>query len=199
MSGWEKYFARNRDGFYRYKDMKVVKLPDNLPMPPITNMREMFSSCTQLQDITALANWDVSKVTNTGFMFASCVQLQDISPLTKWDVSSVTNMRHMFANCAKLQDVTALANWDVSKVTSIHKMFLGCKLLRKTDIPETISSKYDHQESPEVQCKNDNGKPIEQIPSTYTVNKVAEYEKRIKELEARLSEYEAALSCQSSK
>ena len=81
-------------------------------------------------------------------------------------------------------------------------MFLGCKLLRKTDIPETISSKYDHQESPEVQCKNDNGKLIEQIPitaSTYTVNKVAEYEKRIKELEARLSEYEATLSCQSSK
>ena len=69
MSGWEKYFEKNSNGNYVYKDKNVVKLPDNLPMPPTSSMYGMFEHCTQLQDISALANWDISNVTDMSYMF----------------------------------------------------------------------------------------------------------------------------------
>jgi surface protein len=38
-------------------------------------MSGMFQSCDQLQDLTPLANWDISNVKNMQYMFLYCAQL----------------------------------------------------------------------------------------------------------------------------
>jgi hypothetical protein len=49
---------------YRYTDQDVVTLPDDLPMPPTTDLNGLFCKCDFLEDISALSKWDTSKVTD---------------------------------------------------------------------------------------------------------------------------------------
>ena len=109
--------------WYVYKDKSVTTLPANLPMPPTNTFYLMFRKCEELEDITALANWDVSNVKNMRSMFSSCYQLRDITPLANWDVSSVEDMCGMFSCCSRLKDITPLANWNVSNVKNMSYMF----------------------------------------------------------------------------
>ena len=129
MSSWKDYFT-DFGGYYWYEDKNVVKLPDNLPMPPTTNMCNLFHSCEKLQDISALANWDVSKVNDMCGMFRHCKELQDISALANWDTSKVTCMGCMFRECQQLQDISALSEWNTNKVTDMDFMFYGCVKLK---------------------------------------------------------------------
>jgi surface protein len=128
---WEKYFEydAHRDT-YRYKDHDVVALPSDLPQPPITSMRYLFNACCSLQDITALAKWDVSNVKDMSYMFRYCRLLEDITALANWDVSNVADMSGMFASCYVLQDITALTNWEVSNVKDMSGMFRECHSLQ---------------------------------------------------------------------
>ena len=114
---------------YRYKDQSVTKLPDNLPMPPTTDMNGLFSNCSSLKDISALSNWDTGKVTTMAYMFHGCEKLQDIGPLSNWDTSKVTRMDSMFGHCCSLQDISALSNWNISNIKNTKNMFHGCILL----------------------------------------------------------------------
>jgi surface protein len=138
MSGnWEQYFECKTNRVngksikrYVYKDKGVKTLPANLPMPPTDTLHYIFSDCYQLEDISALANWDVSNVKDMSYMFYNCYQLQDITALANWNVSNVENMGYMFSYCSQLQDITALANWDVSNVKDMHWVFYGCGQLQ---------------------------------------------------------------------
>ena len=137
MSGdWKHYFKRRtvvyntNVKYYEYKDKSVKSLPANLPMPPTKTLYRMFQNCTQIQDITALADWDVSNVENMSGMFGYCNQLEDITALANWNVSKVEDMENLFSNCNQLQDITALANWDVSNVRSMSGIFRECYQLQ---------------------------------------------------------------------
>ena len=127
---WKDYFEYDDvDECYSYKDKKVVSLPHELPMPPMSDFTRLFANCSKLQDITALSNWDVSNVTSMNCMFYCCEQLQDISALANWDVHNVKDMCGMFYVCHRLQNITALSNWDTSNVTNMSYMFFGCNSL----------------------------------------------------------------------
>ena len=167
---WQDYFVYdNVNECYRYKNKNVITLPDNLPMPPINNFGYLFSGCKYLQDISVLANWNVSNVTNMesmfygdkvlqditalskwdvsnvndmNAMFYCCDKLQDISALSNWNVSNVTNTRYMFAQCWRIQDISALANWDISNVTDTKDMFYGC--CREVNIAPLLGKHDNH-------------------------------------------------------
>lgn len=120
---WQNYFNKTIGTRYYYKNRHVVSLPDNLQMPPTDNLDGLFHGCYLLQDISPLANWDVSKVKNMNYLFAECASLKDISALSSWNVSNVTSMEFMFTDCRELQDITALSSWDTSKVKDMSCMF----------------------------------------------------------------------------
>ena len=136
MSGdWTRYFEYRKiwpcdAKYYTYKDKSVVKLPDDLPMPPTDTFYMMFYDCQQLQDIAALANWDVSNVKDMHEMFGQCDNLRDITPLANWDVSKVETMERMFSSCDQLEDISALANWNVSNIENMERMFYACYQLQ---------------------------------------------------------------------
>ena len=138
MSGdWAQYFDSKTETIdgkcikcYAYKDKNVITLPSNLPMPPTDAFYYMFYHCDHLQDITVLANWDVSNVKYMNGMFDGCWRLQNITALAKWNVSNVKDMSNMFRNCIQLQDITALANWDVSNVKDMRGIFNDCHQLQ---------------------------------------------------------------------
>ena len=95
----------------------------------VIDMNNLFTSCANLTDISALVNWDVSKVTNIGGLFNSCTNLTDISSMKNWNVSNVTAMYNVFSN-TPISDLTPIINWQVSKVTNMGGMFSSCRNLK---------------------------------------------------------------------
>ena len=90
----------------------------------------LFTGFTSLNDISGLANWDVSSVTDFSFMFDGCKNLSNLTPLKSWKMTSATDFGWMFDGCQSLTDLSPLKNWETSKVTSMKAMFAGCKSLK---------------------------------------------------------------------
>ncbi|MBU2902895.1 BspA family leucine-rich repeat surface protein [Maribacter dokdonensis] len=125
------------DGCYNL-NMKAEDIPD---LNKVTNLENMFISCSSLKDneswnkwetgtITrmngmffvsnfnsSIGNWDVSKVESMQSMFKLSPYNQSIGD---WDVGNVTTMAEMFGDTPFNQDIST---WDVSKVVSMSDMF----------------------------------------------------------------------------
>ena len=120
--------------------------PDGTPLldtSQVTNMNNMFQSCTNLQTIPKL---DTNNVTNMMAMLQNCFGLTAISQL---DISQVTNTSHMFQNCTSLTTIPLL---DTSQVTNMQFMFDGCTNL--TTVPELDTSQATNMSYMFSNCTN---------------------------------------------
>ena len=61
-------------------------------------------------------------------MFAWSTNLNDVSALKNWDTSNVTDMSGMFYFCEKLTTVD-VSHFDTSKVINMLNMFFFCKYI----------------------------------------------------------------------
>lgn len=114
----------------RYKDMKNLRAIVTFGVGNVTSLKELFSGCESLEEISTLSSWDVSGVTDTSFMFNDCKSLSDISSLKRWNTSNVTSISRMFSGCESLEDISALENWDVSNVADMYYLFAYCSSLK---------------------------------------------------------------------
>ena len=111
-------------------DTKLYFIPTKFDGTPlldtsnVTNMADMFRSCSNLTTIPLL---DTSNVTKMAGMFDSCSNLTSIPLL---DTSKVTRMEDMFSGCSNLTSIPLL---NTSNVTTMKNMFSGCTNL--TTIP----------------------------------------------------------------
>ena len=115
--------------FYNCSNLTDISALTDWNVSKVTDMSYMFDGCSNLTDLTALASWNVSNVRVMGSMFSGCSKLTDLTGLASWEVSKVTNMREMFSGCSNLADITPLTSWNVSKVTNMGSMFNWCSSL----------------------------------------------------------------------
>ena len=99
---------------------KITTIP-LLDTSSVINMSNMFYNCTGLTTIPQL---DTSKVENMGAMFYQCTQLTSIPQL---NTSKVLATSHMFFACSSLTTVPAL---DVNNVNNFVGMFSNCPNLK---------------------------------------------------------------------
>ena len=116
----------------KYMDMKSLKTADVTVSDNAANMKDMFSGCSSLEDISSLKEWNTKNVTDMNGMFKGCASLKDVSALSDWDTSNVEDMNGMFDGCTSLKDISALKNWNTENVTDISGMFYGCSSLTDT-------------------------------------------------------------------
>lgn len=112
--------------FYDCSDLTDLTALADWDVSNVTSMDFMFSYCSSLTDLAALANWNVSNATGMHIMFGGCSSLTDLTGLKDWNVSNVMDMGNMFYDCSGLTDITALRSWNVSNVTNMNSMFEGC-------------------------------------------------------------------------
>ena len=74
------------------------------------DLREMFTSCKNLENIEELKYLNVKYCTKFAYMFYGCSSLKDIKPLENWDVSNGTRFEKMFSYCSSLKDIKPLEN-----------------------------------------------------------------------------------------
>ena len=44
----------------------------------------MFYSCEELESLTNISNWNISKVNNINYMFAECKRLKSLPDISVW-------------------------------------------------------------------------------------------------------------------
>ena len=118
----------------KYKDLKSLKaiVATNVDCN-VTNLKEIFSGCSSLEDISALKEWNTTNVTDMNGMFKGCSSLEDISALKEWNTTNVTDMNGMFDGCTSLKDISALKDWKTANLADISGMFYGCSSLIDTN------------------------------------------------------------------
>ena len=101
----------------------------------LKNSKEMiqFFYQTQIEDLTPIANWDVSKVENMRHMFYQCKKITTLEPLMNWNTSSLKNLNNTFAQTLLLTNYNGLNNWDVSHVTDFSNTFDGNSMINNVD------------------------------------------------------------------
>ncbi len=93
------------------------------------NMAYLFNTFKALEDISALADWDVSNTTDMKWMFRYTTSLASLSPLSNWNTSKVTTMSSMFERDTSLVDISGISDWDTSSVTDMYYLFMGASSL----------------------------------------------------------------------
>ena len=106
-----------------------TNFPTNCDLSYVTDMSQMFSSCSQLTTIPQL---NTSRVTDMSYMFNECSSLTTIPQL---NTSGVTNTAGMFSSCGALTTIPLL---DTSNVIDMNNMFNECSSL--TTIPQLDTS-----------------------------------------------------------
>ena len=169
IGGWMKTIKKIRspltiegtDATYMFSKYLLNELPQ-IDTSNVTNMSNMFSSCTNL---TTIPQIDTSNVTDMNNMFYNCTNLTTIPQL---DTSNVTKMNSMFYNCTNL---TTMPQIDTSNVTNMGYMFSSCTNL--TTIPQLDTSNVTNMSSMFNSCTNLttipqlNGEKLTSVASTF--------------------------------
>lgn len=116
------------------KNIKTIIFAPNIDTSNVTNMSNMFRSCTSLTNLD-VSNLDTNNVTDMNYMFAGEFNANSITSLdlSGWDVSKVTNMCGMFYYCNDLTDLN-LNGWDTSSVTNMSYMFDHLSYITSLDL-----------------------------------------------------------------
>ena len=98
-----------------------------------TSLKEFFSDCTGLNEITGLKYLNTAEVTDMSHMFWNCRNLSSLD-LTNFNTTKVENMFGMFNGCENLSSLV-IYNFNTANVTDMSNMFYLCKNLSSLDIP----------------------------------------------------------------
>ena len=131
-------YAPRYISFYNYTGTELDEELANLDTCNLTNMSNMFYSCTRLTDLD-LSSFITSEVTNMSNMFNACNKLTSLN-ISSFNTSNVTNMASMFNGCNSLSNLD-LTSFDTSKVTNMGYIFSGCQKLTDLDLSGFDTSK----------------------------------------------------------
>lgn len=118
--------------FYTMHGLKHISmLSDKINTESVTSMYDMFSTCSNLEDID-LSRFVTKNVTTMDHMFNWCPKLQSIN-LETFDTSKVTDFGCMFWNCQSLTSLD-LSSFNTSSARLLFEMFRRCKNLKSIDL-----------------------------------------------------------------
>lgn len=172
------YANPNCEGFFSgYSNVKRIKFNNLFDTSKVTNMKDMFVECGELEDVDTgrfdtskvadmtcmfafcnkLKNLDVngfntSRVTDMSGMFAQCYELKKLD-VSGFDTRKVTDMSYMFQECSGLIELNT-GSFDTGKVTKMNGMFIECTKLKKLNVSSFDTSNVKEMEGMFYGCKS---------------------------------------------
>ena len=144
-----------------------------------TSLKEFFSDCTGLNEITGLKNLNTAEVTDMSSMFWNCRNLSSLD-LSNFNTTKVENMFAMFFDCENLSSLTLSESFNTANVTDMSNMFYYCTNLSSLDIPNFNTAKvtdmqymfYSCQKLTELNLSNFNTANVTNMKSMFLNCKV---------------------------
>lgn len=150
IASWGSLKLGNLGGyFYGCSNLNLALVSDVLNLTGMTNLNEMFNSCTSITTINRIGEWDLSAITSIGAMFVSTTNFNQ--DLGGWNVSNISEFSDVFngsrfnngnsssinnwvlkqtgtVNLTRMFALNSyfnqpLNNWNTIAVTDIHQMF----------------------------------------------------------------------------
>ena len=143
----------------------------------VTDMREMFRSCTKLTEMKNITSWNTERVKTMRYLFYDCSSLTSLDlsrwntervedldgvfynckgltslDVSEWDTSAVTNIGVAFYNCASLTSLD-VSEWNTENVTTMRSLFYGCSSLTSLDVSRWKTAKVEHLYGTFYNCK----------------------------------------------
>ena len=124
-----------------------INLPDNCYI-----LNNLFKGCGMLQDVSYMADWDMSHVFSMRDMLNGCKSLVSLD-VSGWDMRNVTTIRAIFQDCIGLTELNVF-NWIVDEVTSMAYAFSGCSSLVSLDVSNWNTGKCTEFTNVFQNCKS---------------------------------------------
>ncbi len=125
------YLNSTRSWFALHKFLTTIEGIENLHTENVTDMYDMFSSCSSLTSLN-LSNFDTKNVTSMNYMFSGCSSLTSLD-LSNFDTKNVTSMYYMFSGCSSLTSLD-LSSFDTHNVKDMSGMFSSCSSFTSLDL-----------------------------------------------------------------
>ena len=100
---------------------------ENIDVSNVTDMHNIFDGSTNLIDVTALANWNMSKVQTLEYGFCN-TKITNTDAFARWRMPSLTNISYIFSRCAYLVSLLGLSGWS-APIANISHAFELCDRL----------------------------------------------------------------------
>ena len=113
--------------FWGFWKLTTIEGIENLNTEDVTDMSEMFNSCSGLTSLD-VSKFNTAKVTNMNGMFGGSGLIS--LDLSSFNTAKVTDMSNMFAGCQGLTSLD-LSSFNTAKVGVMDDMFNGCSGLTK--------------------------------------------------------------------
>lgn len=119
--------------YYEFRGYKGDNLDilQGLDTSKVKDFRYCFENC---ENITSLAEFDVSSANTLEAMFSYCKKLKEIKFKNMNKINNVWTLYNTFSQCESLTNVEGL---DSSQVTNMTLAFSGCKIL---ETPPTLNT-----------------------------------------------------------
>ena len=130
--------------FQKCSSLTSITGMENLKTDSVTNMNNMFSSCSALTTLD-VSNFNTAKVTDMSRMFYDCSALTTLD-VSNFNTANVTSMWGMFNYCSSLTSLD-VSGFNTAKATEMEAMFYGCKNLTSLDLSgfdtQNVTDMYD--------------------------------------------------------
>ena len=136
--------------FYYLTKLETITGLEYLNTAKVTNMRNMFSSCSSLTSLD-VSHFNTANVTNMSYMFSNCVALTSLD-VTNFDTANVTDMTRMFMGCSSLTSLD-VTNFNTANVTDMSYMFANCAALTSLYLTNFNTAKVTNMERMFSFCK----------------------------------------------
>jgi hypothetical protein len=93
----------------------------------------MFKHCEDLEDVSDLKDWDVSKIRSMEGMFKQCESLTDASDLSEWKLADKVVLDHIFDECEMLEKYPKWFELEVVKNSSHYDIESHRRVLESLD------------------------------------------------------------------
>ena len=113
--------------FQNFIKLKQIEGIENLNTENVTNMSDMFYSCSGLISLD-VTHFNTANVTSMRGMFDGCSGLISLD-VTHFNTANVTDMSYMFYGCNKLKEIYVSDKFVTDDVISSEYMFMGCSSL----------------------------------------------------------------------
>ena len=111
--------------FYEYPNLEDLSGIADWDVSCVTDMSRCFENLTKIASLESLEKWRPRNVKKMERMFYCCTALDNIDGLANWDTGSLENASYMFFGCGKLKSVDGLAKWDTHNLVTTSYMFAG--------------------------------------------------------------------------
>jgi len=112
-----------------FKDCESLYSFENFKFSPIKNINEMFSGCSNLEELPYISDINISNVNNIKRLFYNCKSLKYLPDISNWNIDNIIDISELFYNCSSLKVLPDISKWDITNIKYINKMFFGCSKL----------------------------------------------------------------------